>query len=247
MRSERWLWILTLVNIAIASLLILGIRAMLFALRAFAAYVSGWPLLVVPLGAVLSVIGILFSKRTNLRVPRRLGFVINGSTLALHSIIILSVIAISIGVQRQRFLVPEGYQGDIYVIHNVQDGEPEKRTFGQVTYRIPLDGILRSRTPLTHGLTTSTYYYEHRDGTLERIRYKWLTTIPRTPENLANDKDLGVFFPRSGSTRSSSAKCSVVFEQFYVGSKAYLLSGNQQKDLGRYLREHPVNCGDRAN
>jgi hypothetical protein len=248
MRPAKWLWILTLLNIAIASLLILGIRAMLFALRAFAAYVSGWPVLVLtPLGIALSVIGILVGKRTNSQVPRRLGFVINGSALALHSIIILGIIAIFMGVRRQRFLIPEGYRGDIYVIHNVEDGEPEKRNFGQVTYRIPRDGILRTQAPIIRGLTTTAYYYVRDDGTLERIRYTWLTTIHRTPENLADDKHPGVFFPRSGKYGTSSNKCVVEFELFYVGTKAYLLSGYQQKDLGRYLKEHPVTCADRAN
>jgi hypothetical protein len=248
MRSEKWLWIITLLNIALALLLILAIRAMLFALGAFAASVSGWPVLVLAsLGMALSVSGILVGKRTTSRVPRRLAVVINGSALALHSIPMLGIVVIFVGVQRQRFLIPEGYQGDVYVIHNVDDGEPGKRNFGQVTYRIPLDGILRTQAPLTRGLTTTTYYYQRRDSTLERIRYTWLTTIHRTPENLTNDKDLGVFFPRSGKYGTSSNKCVVEFELFYVGTKAYLLSGYQQKDLGRYLREHPIKCSDRAN
>jgi hypothetical protein len=248
MRAEKWLWILTLINIAIIALLFLAIRATLLAFGAFAAYVSGWPVAVLLFsGGALSVIGIMVGRKTTSRVPRILGFFINGSTLALHSIIILGTIAILIGVQRERFIIPDGYQGDIYVVHSVENGEPEKRTFGQVTYRIPLDGILRTQVPLKRGLTMTTYYYEHRDGTLERIRGNWPTTVHKTPENLKNYKDLGVFFPRTGSMLSSSAKCSVQFQQFYVGTKAYLLSEYKQKDLGLYLREHPIACGNRAN
>jgi uncharacterized protein DUF6843 len=73
------------------------------------------------------------------------------------------------------------HRGDVYVIHSGEDGEPEKRTFWEVTYRIPLDGILRTQTPLNRGFTRTTYYYEHRDGTLERIRHQWRTTIHRIP------------------------------------------------------------------
>src|ERR1700732_2284813 len=243
MRPEKSLWILTLVNIAIASLLVLAIRATLFALGAFAAYVSGWPVAVLLfLGAQLSVIVILIGKKTTSRVPRILGFAVNGSILAFHSIIILGMIAVFIGVEREKFIIPEGYQGDVYVIHSVENGEPEKRAFRQVTYRIPLEGVLRTQVPLKRGWTWPTYYYEHPDGTLVRILYDWPTTVHRTPENLKNYKDLGVFFPRTGSMRSSSTKCSVEFEQFYVGTKAYLLSGYQQKDLRLYLREHPIDC-----
>lgn len=213
MRPEKWLWILTLANIAIASLLILVIRAMQLALAAFAAYVSDWPLsILLLLGVTLSVVGIFVGKRTTSRIPRLVGFVINGSTLALHSIIIVIMLAIVMGTQRERIIIPENYQGDIYIIHNVSDGEPEEQTYWQVTYRIPSDGILRAQAPRIRGLTTTRYYYEHRDGTLERIRYFWPTTIHPTPENLTDDKDFGVFFPRSGTAWSSSATCSVVYE-----------------------------------
>jgi hypothetical protein len=247
MRRDKWLWTLIVVNIVIASLLVLTIRAVLL-LIGIAAYVTSWPLFVLLLvGLALSVVGLLVAKRTDSRVPRNLGLVINGATLLLHSTIIVGLIGIFIGIQRERFLIPEGYQGDIYVIHSVEDGEPEQRMFRQVTYHIPPDGILRTQGPLERGLTRSTYYYQHRDGTLERIRYTWLTTVHRTPENLADDKDFGVFFPRTGNTWSSDTRCSIVFEQFYVGTKANLLSGYQQKDLGRYLREHPSKCSGQPN
>ena len=247
MRPEKWLWILTLVNIAIVSLLVLAILATLFVLREFAAYVSAWPVAALLfLGAALSLIVILIGKRTTSRVPRIASFAINGSILALHSIIILGMIAVSIGVEREKFIMPEGYQGDVYVIHSVENGEPEKRAFRQVIYRIPLDGILRTQVPLKHGWTWPTYYYEHPDGTQERILNDWPTTVHRTPENLKNYKDFGVFFPRTGSMHNSFAKCSVEFEQFYVGTKAYLLSGFQQKDFRLYLQEHPVDCSERS-
>ena len=66
MRPEKWLWILTVVNVAVASLLILAIRAVLFALGVTAVYVSGWSLMVLtPLGAALSVMAIWVGKRTS--------------------------------------------------------------------------------------------------------------------------------------------------------------------------------------
>jgi hypothetical protein len=243
MRGSKWLWILTLANIAIGSLVILGIGAVLFALRAFAAYVKVLPLgILIFVGFVLSLVGIQIAKRTNLRVPRRIGLIVNGSTLAVHSIIIVSFTATLVAIPRERYLIPQGYMGNVYVIHGVGDGEPEKRMFKETTYRIPQDGILRTQSPIIHGLTTTAYYYVRADGTLERIRYEWYTTISRTPENLANDKDIGIFFPRTGKYRGNDQKCSVEFLQFYVGTKAYLLSKNQPIDLVRYLNEHPITC-----
>ncbi len=248
MRRNKWLWILILVNIAIASLLVLTIWAML-SLIGIAAYVSGWPLFVLlPVGWALSAIGVVVAKGTSSRVPRGVGFVINGSTLLLHSIVLVGLVAFFASTQRVRFLIPEGYQGDIYVIHSVPDGEAETRAFGRITYRIPADGILRTQAPLERGWTRTTYYYERRYGSLKRIHYIWLTTIPQTPENLADKKDFGVFFPRTGTAQVSSATCPVSYEEFYVGTKAYLLSGYQEKDLlDPYLREHPVKCSDGTN
>jgi hypothetical protein len=71
MRAEKWLWILTVLNLAIASILILGVGALLFAIRAFAAYVRAWPLSIAMfVGFVSSLVGILIAKRTNLQGRR---------------------------------------------------------------------------------------------------------------------------------------------------------------------------------
>ncbi len=248
MRENGWLWIFSFINTAIASTVILGIGATLFAIRAFAAYIRAWPLgILVFVGFVVSLIGIQIARRASLRLPRVIGLIVNGSTLTLHSIIVVSVAATLVAIPRQRYLIPEGYMGNIYVIHGVEDGEPEKRTFKEISYRIPRDGILRTQAPIIHGLTTTAYYYVRPDGSLERIRYEWYTTISRTPENLANDKDIGVFFPRTGKYRSNDQKCFVEFLQFYVGTKAYLLSKNQPTDLVRYLNEHPISCSSATN
>jgi uncharacterized protein DUF6843 len=244
---EKWVWILTGINVAIAVLLILSLRAVLLVLGAFAAYVSGWPIFVLLfVGASLSVIAILVGKQISYAPSRVMSFLINGGTLALHSVIILAILVIFVKVQHQRFIVPEGYQGDIYVIHSRPCGEPEKRIFWQVTYRVPPGGILETQAPVHRGLSTSAYYYEQQDGSLERIRGFWPTTVHRTPENLSDSKDFGVYFPRSGTASSSAGEVPVEFDEFYVGSKAYLLSGYKPSDLGAYLREHPQDCGQTA-
>jgi hypothetical protein len=243
---EKRVWILSSINVAFAVLLMLALRAVLLALGAFAAYVSGW-LIVVSLlvGASLSVVAILVGKQVSYGPSRIVSFFINGGTLALHSVIILAILVIFTTVQHQRFIVPEGYQGDIYVIHSRRCGEPERRTFWQVTYSIPPDGILETQAPVHRGLSTSAYYYEQQDGSLERVRGFWPTTVRRTPENLSNTKDFGVYFPRSGSV-SSGAGAPVEFDEFYVGTKAHLLAGYKPSDLGAYLREHTFDCAEPA-
>src|SRR5580658_7910879 len=238
----KWLRIVTLANVAVAALLIAEIYAVMSALAAFAAFVSTGPLYtVLSIGVVLSVVALTSTRSVASHTSRRIGYLVNGCVGALYSAIVIATTASFIAATEERFVVPEGYKGDIYVIYGAVDGEPEHRTFRRVTYRIPQDGILRTRGAIVPGLTRTGYYYELNNGRLRRIQGLWLTTIPRTAQNLANDKDLGVFFPRSG-TATDAAGCKVEFEQLYVGTKANLLSNNQEKDLFQYLRDHPVGC-----
>ena len=242
-QRDKWVWILTLLNVFTAVLVMLVIWAMLSVIG-IAAEVSSWPLFAsLSLGGVLSLTGVLIAKGAESRVLRRLGCVVNGSTLAFYSTLLVGIAALFIGVPQERFLVPKGFMGDVYVIHNIADGEPEVRTLRRVTYRIPRNGILRTQAPMNRGFTWSVYYYERNDGGLEQVRNTWNTTIQRTTENLTNNKDVGVFFPRTGTGQYGSAGCPIEFEEFSIGTKAYLLSDHPETNLTRYLNEHPVKCG----
>lgn len=240
-------WMLCLVNLALACLTILTVFSMLGAMAALAPYVYSWPLVVVLIvGVALSVTGILFARRTESRLPRRVGILVHASTLGLHSLIVVGFLAFVVSLlltsRRERFLIPAGYMGDVFVIYNVADGVPAKQARGETTFRVPRDGILRFEGPMFSGPTRTAYFYEHDDGTLEKIDELWLSTISQTPENLANKADIGVFFPRSGRMQGSSTVCPVQFEQFYVGTKAYLLSEYHAKNLNEYLTQHPIPC-----
>jgi hypothetical protein len=239
---SKWLWIVTLANIVVASLLLLVIYNIMLALAVLAPEISGWPLyILLPIGLALSVTGLRFTTDVVSRASRLVASVLNGCGLALDLLIILGLAAIFFGSTKERFLIPDGYKGDVFVVYGAQDGEPLKKLRGKITFRIPEDGILRIREPMLGGATRTEYYYLRQDGSLERIRNFWPTTIHETRENLTNDKDIGVFFPRSG-TFTDSTGCSIQFEQFYVGTKAHLLSKYRQKDLGSYVRDHPSAC-----
>ena len=206
-----------------------------------APYIYTWPLFaLLTAGIILSVVGLRSSAGAEPRVTRRVGFLVNGAALKVDVVVALGIATVLIRSTREQIIIPDGYQGDVYIIHGAADGEAS-RTRGGITYRIPRDGILRVKEPLSRNWTITEYYYRRKDGTLQPITNFWPSTIHPTPKNLANDRDFGVYFPRSG-TFTPSGGCAVAFEQFYVGTKAYLLSHYRENSIFRYLRDHPVRC-----
>lgn len=149
------------------------------------------------------------------------------------------------------YLIPAGYMGNVYIFHNVPDGVPLMRKDSARIYEIPKDGILRSQSPEISGLYRAQYFYLTPDGKREKITGYWSSSIHDTPENRA-DKTIGIFFPRTGKlsgtnisksddTLTSKFNCDIRYEQFYVGTKSYLLSTpNLAKDLFAYIEENPI-------
>jgi len=238
---SRWLWGVTAANAAVACFLILELYWIMLALSVIA-QISGWPLFTaLPVGLVLSVIGLRCTRGVASRIWRYVSYSVNGGILTLNLFIAFGLALLFIGSTKERFLIPDGYKGDVYVIYGVRDGETVNKTRWAVTYRIPKDGVLCVQGPMVRSWTRTEYDYQTGAGSLERIRNYWPTTIDRTPENLADDRDFGVFFPRTGEFTNSSG-CSVEYQLFYVGTKAHLLTKYEHLDISEYLEQHPGAC-----
>ena len=148
-------------------------------------------------------------------------------------------------------LIRAGFMGNIYIFHNIPDGQPPKYEGRARVYEIPKDGILRSRTSMNPGWQfTPQYFYVTSDGQREKITGYWPTSIHDTPENRA-DRTFGIFFPRTGNlsgitlnsdgTSTPHFPCKIEFEEYYVGTKTFLLDSHDlEKDLNAYVKEHPV-------
>jgi hypothetical protein len=118
-----------------------------------------------------------------------------------------------IGTTKRRFIIPADYKGDVFIIYSALDGKPTTTHNTDMTFHVPRNGILYTTAPTIGGLTRDEYYCARGDGTQRRIDNLWSTTVQRTPENLTNDKDIGIFFPRSG-TFAESTGCAVKYEEF---------------------------------
>ena len=231
----RWLQIITFANVAVAALVILVLYGTMLAFAVIAPEISTWQLLtLLAIGVLISVIGLRLTINLGSHSWRRLGLIINGSAIALYAAIVIGIGVLLIGTTKRHFIIPEGYRGDVYIVYSAVDDKPATTHQANMTFRIPTDGVLYTAALTIGGWTRDEYYYARGDGTQHRIGNLWSTTVQRTPENLTNDKDIGIFFPRSG-TIADSTGCAVKYEEFYVGTKAYLLSGYAERNTSQFL------------
>jgi hypothetical protein len=220
----------------VAALVILVLFGTLLALSVLAPEISSWQLLtLLAIGIPTSVVGLWLTKNLGSGVWRWLGLIINGAAIALYAAIIIGIGVLLIKTTNRRFIIPEGYKGDVYIFYSDATGKPATH-HASITFGVPSDGILFTTAPMVGGWTRDEYYFQNRNGSQRRIENLWRTTVQRTPENLANDKDIGIFFPRSG-TIGDSTGCTLKYEEFYVGTKAYLLSGYAERDTNQFLKK----------
>ena len=108
-RSKR-LWVVTLANVAVASLVLFVIYSVMLLLAALAPVISEWPLYVLlTIGLALSIAGLAFAKDAVSRIPRLITLIVNGSVLAFDLLIIIGLATIFFSSRRERFLIPDGY------------------------------------------------------------------------------------------------------------------------------------------
>lgn len=236
-------WLLVGANTAIALLVILFLFAILAALAAFASEVTTWPLIVlVVCGVLTSVAAAQALKGIERNKARLFAGLLNGSAFALYVLIVVAVGWNFLSATRERFIVPQGYEGEVYVVHGVASGAVEERSFYRTeTYRIPSDGVLLSKVPMNKAGTRPEYYYESKDGRLTRIENAWYSTIQRTPENLADNKNVGMYFPRTAGGADDRG-CKWSADLFEIGTPSYLLANHSPIDLNAYLRSHFSTC-----
>lgn len=244
-RHTKFLWIVTAGNVALAVVLLIALYSVMLALAVLAPEISGWPVvLIVAVGVVLSVLGLYLTRDVASRWSRVVPRVLNASALLLDLLVIAAVCAIFVRSVREYFVMPYGYKGDVYIVYGKRDCAPLAKTRNRITYDVPNNGILTVCGTMDRTWTETEYFYRTPNGKLDKIRNFWPTTIHPTPENVANNSDFGVFFPRTGSLHDSSG-CTVEFQQFYVGTKHHLLTEYKPIDLDGFLHQHPVGCADR--
>ena len=251
--GTRWFWVATICNIGATILLILLIYASLIMLALFTSPVSMLPYFLIPVVVlVLSAVGLPLARKQNRRFGRWLGYLVHfsGFLLAVFVLGYIGFLWSGVGSGKETYLIPDRYQGDVYVIYLTKNGSNRSSAPTTATYVIPPDGILIAPNVGVRswsGWTKTRYYYLSKDGRRREITERWDSTVPDMTENRSNVHEIGIFFPRSGYGATADG-CHFHFDEFYVGTKAYLLKGYKERDISAYLKEHGVSCpGAAAN
>jgi hypothetical protein len=162
--------------------------------------------------------------------------------LVVPSVILFFVGDIFIHVNRTRYIIPDGYQGYVYILHGIANGIPEDRGRWEITYQIPSDGFLLTRAPVTGGFKRAKYYYQLKDGSLKQIPSnddaasaggRVVVAFPAVPENDGYGE------------ASETSNCNVEYEWFHLGTGSENVSPPGSDRLADYLHAHPSVCADK--
>jgi hypothetical protein len=240
-RRGIWLWAVSIVAILLL-LFAIGYACLVFlALAALASEIIIWPLIVaLALGSIAASVGLALASRK----PRRSAAVVINLLVAIGHLGGLGLVFLPTFLAvEQRYIIPDGYMGEVVVVHGVSGGVPEERArSGAVTYDIPETGLLMTTGGPARSWVRYEYLYRRRDGSLTRIESRWNTTIHDTSENRA-DPSIGIYL-RTGIGVMNSPGCrQIEFHSFAVGTKAFILSGYPPKTRQAMLEAERLVCG----
>lgn len=161
----------------------------------------------------------------------------NALPLVVPALILFFVGDIFMHMDRARYIVPEGYQGYVYILHGFPNGVPEEKHRWEVTYRIPSDGVLVSQAPQPQGFRKTRYFYLRGDGSLVRIPSVDSAAQDRKPEIAASPND-----PETSGygEASETSNCNVQYEWFHVGVGSLRVGDPNSEQLAGWLHAHGV-------
>lgn len=122
----------------------------------------------------------------------------------------------------EKYIVPAGYVGDVYILPGYRHGQPPEREGMARVFRIPATGILVTQDWPSDGWHSMRYYEVDVNGKRTELTYEG-STIPVTAATLRDERRIAWFARGIGGMTSPELPCDVRFTQFYVGTPAHLL------------------------
>jgi hypothetical protein len=234
---DRLFWIITLANVTVCALLIGSVYLVLILLAAFAAGVDdGTVYVLLAVGLILTAISWPLTRSAATLRKRLMGYALNGGALLVYFMLLIAMGKIWLHITHRLFLVPAGFQGDLYVVHDSSHGQDATKNLLRKTYLFPSDGVLKTHDPAPTAFSDE-YRYVYPDGHQQRLNDAGPGTLPDTSKNRANTTEVVTYFARL-SPSSGQSHCSV--EQISIGTRAFLLAKHSESPPPE--KTHPGIC-----
>jgi hypothetical protein len=121
-------------------------------------------------------------------------------------------------------LIPKGYVGWVTIAFRGANGEAPAYEDDARVYRIPQGGVLITQAEPNVGSSPAWRFFVENPGWARTpIVLIWPTTVHDTEANRV-DPSVGIFYIRRGRQQAGHVPCDVEYDQYFVGTKAQLLS-----------------------
>ncbi|MCB9251853.1 MAG: hypothetical protein H6605_05260 [Flavobacteriales bacterium] len=124
--------------------------------------------------------------------------------------ILLLFIGCSLGVRKEKYFIPENYEGNVIVVF---ESKSKKNLFSEksIIFNIPDSGILIAKKPFYEGNYYTEYFQKNKTGTYDTL----FEEVPGMSRDTAKNR---VYFPRT-LTIQEGKKAKYFIYTFYVGKK----------------------------
>jgi hypothetical protein len=142
-------------------------------------------------------------------------------------------------------LLPTGAKGDVFILPGYRQGVPARREGFAIVFSIPPERILVTQDQPSAGWHMTRYYYVDAAGKRQSLDIE-PSTVQDTPENLADQRPFVCCESGIGEISALSLPCPIRYVQYYVGTRADLLSrtadeANAEKlHLEQFVKEHHI-------
>lgn len=163
------------------------------------------------------------------------------------------VVSVLTRPEKETFLIPQNYSGNIYIIYNQKNCVAKEYENDRRIYRIPDNGILLTQFEDEYGRVDQEYYFVDKVG--KRTKLKSTTTsIINNGSSTKNEQNLladsvKVFPLATGRTgNNTEGETEIIYCNVFVGSTKQMKGSNNRLNYQlvdsirtEYLKNKPVN------
>lgn len=129
------------------------------------------------------------------------------------------------------YLIPEGFTGGVIIVFNQPDGiTPETDKDGAITYKIPKDGLIKVKEPLSKNAYQLKYYFVDGQGKRTSIEYLYPKNYLKNPSGTVT---------RNFDEVTEDESDNKIFASFHETKNFFV--GKEKTYIHSFIVEKPAN------